>query len=346
MSTWMDLAHPRREGRRPGRTMVGRQAGPSGGCRGRLGRRSCEAFEPPGPERRRSNARYDLHRHAAGAADWTRAAMPDVSRAFPRSTGTSGCFTGIGTGEIRPMNSLGTVASVYRHAREHGRMSYRVRLDWGPVGAMVSVDCDIAVVVDVLSFSTTLTVAADRNTRVYPFRVDDRQAASTLAAASKATLAARRSSAAPGQVSLSPRSVRAAPGPLERLVLPSPNGSAISAQLADAGATVLGVSLRNRLAAADWLSRRGPSPRLAVIALAGRQPPTRRGGSVGRRGPGHRGSVSAGERRVAFRNHGGTMELNGQRFARVLPRRRARRFEREVRSVVVRRHECVHPDAG
>jgi hypothetical protein len=29
-------------------------------------------------------------------------------------------------------------------------MSYRVRLDWGPVGAwIVAVDCDVAVVVDV-----------------------------------------------------------------------------------------------------------------------------------------------------------------------------------------------------
>jgi phosphosulfolactate phosphohydrolase-like enzyme len=138
---------------------------------------------------------------------------------------------------------------VYSHAREHGQQ--------------------------VLSFTTTLTVAADRNTRVFPFRVDDRQAAATLAAARKATLAVRRSNAGPGQVSLSPRSVRAGPGPLERLVLPSPNGSTISFQLAETGATVLGVSLRNRLAAADWLSRRGfgeSSPRLAVIAAGERWP--------------------------------------------------------------------------
>jgi 2-phosphosulfolactate phosphatase len=165
---------------------------------------------------------------------------------------------------------------VYTHAREHGQLRYRVRLDWGPVGAsMVAVDCDVAVVVDVLSFTTTLTVAADRKTRVFPFRVDDRQAAATLAAARKATLAVRRSNVGPGQVSLSPRSVRAAPGPLERLVLPSPNGSTISFQLAETGATVLGVSLRNRLAAADWLSRRGfgeSSPRLAVIAAGERWP--------------------------------------------------------------------------
>ncbi|MDT7600222.1 MAG: 2-phosphosulfolactate phosphatase, partial [Pseudonocardiales bacterium] len=100
-------------------------------------------------------------------------------------------------------------ASVYTHAREHGQ--------------------------HVLSFTTTLTVAADRNTRVFPFRVDDRQAAATLAAARKATLAVRRSNAGPGQVSLSPRSVRAAPGPLDRLVLPSLNGSTISFQLAETG---------------------------------------------------------------------------------------------------------------
>ena len=60
---------------------------------------------------------------------------------------------------------------------------------------------------------------------------------------------------------------------LERLVLPSPNGSTISAQLAATGATVLGVSLRNRHAAAAWLRRRGqPGLRLAVIAAGERWP--------------------------------------------------------------------------
>jgi 2-phosphosulfolactate phosphatase len=79
----------------------------------------------------------------------------------------------------------------------------------------------------VLSFSTTLTVAADRNVHVVPFRVND-AAASRFAETHRATLAVPRSSAGAGEVSLSPGTVRAAPA-LERLVLPSPNGSTISA---------------------------------------------------------------------------------------------------------------------
>jgi len=145
-------------------------------------------------------------------------------------------------------------------------------MDWGPVGAeAAAADCEVAVVVDVLSFSTTLTVAADRKVQVYPFRVND-TAARRFAESRGATLAVPRSSAGAGEVSLSPRTVRAAPV-LERLVLPSPNGSTISAQLAATGATVLGVSLRNRHAAAAWLRRRGqPGLRLAVIAAGERWP--------------------------------------------------------------------------
>ncbi|HWN36142.1 MAG TPA: 2-phosphosulfolactate phosphatase [Pseudonocardia sp.] len=81
-------------------------------------------------------------------------------------------------------------------------------------------------------------------------------------------MAGRRS-----EVSLSPRSVRDAPVSLDRLVLPSPNGSTISVQLAGTGATVLGVSLRNRRAAAAWLrSRPRPELRVAVIAAGERWP--------------------------------------------------------------------------
>lgn len=79
-----------------------------------------------------------------------------------------------------------------------------------------------------------------------------------FAEARGATLTVPRSSAGAGEVSLSPHTVRAASA-LERLVLPSPNGATISAQLAATGATALGVSLRNRHAAAAWLRRRPES---------------------------------------------------------------------------------------
>jgi len=160
----------------------------------------------------------------------------------------------------------------------HRQLDYALRLDWGLEGAdAVAPGCDVVVVVDVLSFTTTLTVAADRGTVVYPYRWRD-GSAERFAADRDATLAVGRSQADAGQVSLSPASVRAAPR-LPRLVLPSPNGSTISFRLADAVTTVLGVSLRNRQAAARWLLRRrevAPRLRVAIVSAGERWP----GGSL------------------------------------------------------------------
>lgn len=132
---------------------------------------------------------------------------------------------------------------------------FRVRLEWGPVGgAIVAGGCAAAVVVDVLSFTTTLSVAADRGIAVIPCRTRDEQARA-LARHHDADLAVGRAEAGPGQVSLSPSSVRAGDG-LQRLVLPSPNGSTISVLLAQQGVRVVGASLRNRHAVARWLEHR------------------------------------------------------------------------------------------
>ena len=53
---------------------------------------------------------------------------------------------------------------------------YQVRLDWGPAGA-ATLGADVVVVVDVLSFSTAVTVAVDRGTRVIPCPWSDERAA-------------------------------------------------------------------------------------------------------------------------------------------------------------------------
>lgn len=128
----------------------------------------------------------------------------------------------------------------------------------------------MAVVVDVLSFTTTVTVAADRGAAVLPYRWDDADGARALAAAHGAALAIGRSAAGPGDVSLSPPSVREA-RELHRLVLPSPNGSTISARLAEVVPTVVAVSLRNRRAAAEWLRAQGAT-RVAVVCAGERWP--------------------------------------------------------------------------
>jgi 2-phosphosulfolactate phosphatase len=162
----------------------------------------------------------------------------------------------------------GSVAGVLGAHRQN---RFAVRLDWGPSGAAaICPGCDVAVVVDVLSFTTTVTVAADRGVDVLPYRSGDDDGARAVAEAHDATLAVGRSRARPGEVSLSPVSVRAAGG-LRRLVLPSPNGSTISAALADEVAAVVALSLRNRRAVADHLSTRDDL-RVAMICAGERWP--------------------------------------------------------------------------
>lgn len=44
-------------------------------------------------------------------------------------------------------------------------------MDWAPArAAAVVADCDVAAVVDILSFTTTLSVAVDRDVTVFPYR--------------------------------------------------------------------------------------------------------------------------------------------------------------------------------
>jgi 2-phosphosulfolactate phosphatase len=152
----------------------------------------------------------------------------------------------------------------------HRQTGSALRLEWGPTGAAaIGRGCDVAVVVDVLSFTTTVTVATDRGVSVLPYRWGDDGARAT-AEAYGATLAVGRSRARPGAVSLSPGSVREAHD-LHRLVLPSPNGSTISAELAGEVPAVVAVSLRNRRAVAAWLLQRRDL-RVAVVCSGERWP--------------------------------------------------------------------------
>jgi 2-phosphosulfolactate phosphatase len=128
---------------------------------------------------------------------------------------------------------------------------YRLRCDWGLTGAReLAGTAAIVAVVDVLSFTTTLTVAADAGIEVFPYRWRDESAAD-YARQHDARLAVGRSQAGPGDVSLSPGTIRAADA-IDRLVLPSPNGSTIAHEMATVAHSVIGVSLRNATAAAAW----------------------------------------------------------------------------------------------
>lgn len=146
-----------------------------------------------------------------------------------------------------------------------------IHVEWGPTGAAASSGPGgVAVVVDVLSFTTTLTVAAERGMRVYPFGWNDVRA-TTYAQTRDAVLAVGRRAAAPGQVSLSPSTVLAATD-VRRLVLPSPNGSSICFGLAGSGAEVVGASLRNRTAVASWVAGHHQDTPVVVVAAGERWP--------------------------------------------------------------------------
>ena len=139
-------------------------------------------------------------------------------------------------------------------------------LEWGPTGA-ATLTAEVVVVVDVLSFTTTTTVAVERGMTVLPHRWKDERAAA-YAEQRDAVLAIGRFEARdrPGLPSLSPAAMAVASA--QRVVLPSPNGSTICALLAERGATVVAASLRNAGAVARWVGARD----VAVVASGERWP--------------------------------------------------------------------------
>jgi 2-phosphosulfolactate phosphatase len=116
-----------------------------------------------------------------------------------------------------------------------------VHCEWGPAGVAALAGCRTFIVVDVLSFSTCVSVAADRGALVLPCRTRDE--APALAAQQGAVAAGQRGD----RYSLSPASLLAVAAGF-RLVLPSPNGATVSLAAARLGQHVLVGSLRNRAA--------------------------------------------------------------------------------------------------
>src|SRR6478672_42202 len=122
------------------------------------------------------------------------------------------------------------------------------RFEWGLAGARrFAGGVDVLVVVDVLSFSTSVDVATGRGAEVFPARWRDDRAVD-LARDQDAVLAVGRSVVSSDQpYSLSPASLTRIPWGT-RLVLPSPNGATICADAADSGAVVFAGCLRNATA--------------------------------------------------------------------------------------------------
>lgn len=158
----------------------------------------------------------------------------------------------------------------------HRQTATRVRFDWAWEGASAIVDhADVAVLVDVLSFTTSVTVALDVGTTVLPFYWGDQVAAEQYAREHGAALALGRSRATPGHISLSPASIRLAPA-FARLVLPSPNGSTLAYELADAVPTCLAASLRNAAAVGAWIARQNSGGGTVAVIAAGERWPDER----------------------------------------------------------------------
>lgn len=150
---------------------------------------------------------------------------------------------------------------------------YPVRFGWGPVEAAGLADPrGCLVVVDVLSFTTSVSVAVERGMAVYPYRWRD-ESAKVFAGERDAALAVGRRGAGPESPwSLSPAVLREAPA-VARLVLPSPNGSTIAAAAGEG--EVVAACLRNAGAVAAWLLAAGfatPERPVAVIASGERWP--------------------------------------------------------------------------
>ncbi|MFG2334160.1 2-phosphosulfolactate phosphatase [Streptomyces sp. NPDC048604] len=148
--------------------------------------------------------------------------------------------------------------------RGHG-----VRFDWGLAGARrLAPEAACLVVVDVLSFTTSVTVAVDAGTRVFPYPWRDGTEAAYAARVDAELAVGRRAVSADRPWSLSPAALRKAPA-TPRLVLPSPNGSTIAAAAADGGAAVVAGCLRNARAVGDRLAAQGyGTPERPVVVIA------------------------------------------------------------------------------
>jgi 2-phosphosulfolactate phosphatase len=162
-----------------------------------------------------------------------------------------------------------------------------VRFDWGPTGARELVHgAGAAVVVDTLSFTTAVAVATGRAMAVVPYPMGSDGAAELASRMDAALAVARRDVSPDHPFSLSPRSILDAPF-TGRLVLPSPNGSAIAASVASewAGAdraptdarSLLAGCLRNAAATVGWLLARdyGTAERPVWLIGAGERWPDR-----------------------------------------------------------------------
>jgi 2-phosphosulfolactate phosphatase len=141
--------------------------------------------------------------------------------------------------------------------------------EWGIHGIeMFRSTVNAFVIVDVLSFSTAVSVAVDAGAKIIPFPWGDANAA-RQEAERQGAIAAHPKRAAGGQISLSPSSLRQLSSG-KRIVLPSPNGSRLS--LETGGVPTFCGCFRNYQAVADAVRDLCPNGKVAFIAAGERWP--------------------------------------------------------------------------
>lgn len=119
-----------------------------------------------------------------------------------------------------------------------------IRLEWGLAAARwLAGEVACVVVVDVMSFSTCVSLACNRDACILPWRWRDDTAAQ-FAQAQGALLASTERQVSGAHFSLSPSSLTTLP-PGSRLVLPSPNGSTVAFSARESGAVIFSACLRN-----------------------------------------------------------------------------------------------------
>jgi 2-phosphosulfolactate phosphatase len=144
---------------------------------------------------------------------------------------------------------------------------FDIRCEWGMAGVQNLSPSDVIVIIDVLSFTTSVDVALGRGASVLPYRWRDDSAA-LYARERSAELAGSRGGER-NSFSLAPSSLENAPPGL-RLVLPSPNGSSLAFAAMTRGAVVAAACLRNASAVAAWAQQ--TAKQITVVPAGERWP--------------------------------------------------------------------------
>ena len=141
---------------------------------------------------------------------------------------------------------------------------FDIRLEWGEQGVNILAPIsDVIIIVDVLSFSTSVEIAVSRGAIVYPYRKGFEEA-HEFANSIGGELAEKKRDA---KYSLSPQSMLGIPEGI-KLVMPSPNGSRLS--LSTGTAETMAGCLRNARAVAQAAKKNGK--RIAIVPAGERWP--------------------------------------------------------------------------